>query len=57
MTPNPHADTMPSLTEAQAAILDKFATIQAELECLVRETRRTRKTVTPRTRGANDRTK
>jgi len=35
----------PELTEAQAIILGKFATIQAELECLVRETRRTHDSV------------
>jgi hypothetical protein len=47
-------DTTHALTEAQATILDKFATIQAELECLVRETRRARMTLDSRTQGEND---
>ncbi len=31
------------MTKAQAFIIDKFATIQAELESLVRQTKQTRK--------------
>jgi hypothetical protein len=33
------------MTEAQATILDKFATIEAELACLLRETIRTRQAI------------
>jgi hypothetical protein len=33
------------LTPGQIRILDHFATIQAEMECLVRETRRTRDSI------------
>lgn len=33
------------LTAAQAAILDKFATVEAELSCLLRETKRTRELI------------
>jgi hypothetical protein len=33
---------VPHLTEGQLRILEMFSTIEAELSCLVRETRRTR---------------
>ena len=53
MAPNHATEPSPNITEVQAAILDKFATIQAEMECLVRQTRRTLDAV-KRTRGGND---
>lgn len=51
---SPSTDTERSgaLTPGQLKILDHLATIQAELECLVRETRRTRDSI-QRTKGAN----
>jgi hypothetical protein len=36
---------VPHLTEGQLRILEKFSTIEAELSCLVRETRRTRELI------------
>jgi len=39
------------MTEAQAFILNKFASIEAELACLVRETKRTRATINKKARG------
>lgn len=52
-------DTSPpheGMTAAQLIIINKFATIQAELECLLRETKRTRfATLTNKARREHDR--
>jgi len=42
------------MTQAQAAILDKLASIEAELACMIRETRRTIDSIR-RARGEHDR--
>lgn len=47
-------DTAP-LTAGQIAILDSFATIQAELECVLRDTIRTRRELTKDARMDDDR--
>lgn len=53
--PTTNMNTGADLTSAQAAILDKFADIQAELACLVRETKRTHTTIKKKARRKYDR--
>jgi hypothetical protein len=54
MTKTP-PQNLAELTEAQAAIINKFADIQAEMSCLLRETRRTHSALIKKARRKNDR--